>query len=561
MMITVQRHRTAMSRTSLSRPLALALEDGVLTDGDSLFDFGCGRGGDVRIMRKLGFEAHGWDPNHDPDSPRRSADVVNLGFVVNVIEDPAERRSVVKDAWSLAERVLIVAARPTWEARGLAGRPHRDGVLTASNTFQKFYEQDELRVFLESLVPARSVAAAPGIFYLFRADTDAQELLARRARQGSSTSVRVSDLLYELHREPLDALAVFIDETARLPSVGELSNEVEYTLVQELGSVRSAFVLLRRAVGNGRWHDVDLGGPSQSERRYELNRELLEPLVAFVEERGRLPRDDELPEQEAIVAEFKSLRAAFSAVRRATGAERWQLVEQRARRNTLVYMALSAFGGRPKFSDLPDDLQYDVRDLFGNYKSATAEADRLLFAAGDPAAIDAAARAATVGKLTPEAIYVHVSALDSLPPLLRVYEGCAQALAGTVDDATIVKLHRQKAQVSYSCYPTFDRDAHPALATVVVSRLGTLKLTFRDFRESDNPPILHRKETFVLSVYPGRDKFAALTRQEERHGLLDDPTIGTVDGWAARLSDKELRIAGHRLVRANGANEVTGQRR
>ncbi len=550
MTVVVQRHRTAMARTSLSRPLALALADGVINDDDAVFDYGCGRGGDIRILRKLGFKASGWDPNHSPGSPTEEAEVVNLGYVINVIENAGERRDTVKAAWALARRVLIVAARPSWEARGLSGRPHRDGILTANDTFQKFYEQDELRVFLESLVEGRSVAAAPGIFYLFRSEADAQEFLAKRSRQGSQSAVRVSDLLYELHRQPLDDLAEFVDGASRLPLAGELSSDTERVLVEELGSIRAAFVLLRRAAGNGRWPQVDLGRASQSEKRYERHRELLDPLVAFVEERGRLPRDGEIENEPEIVREFKSIRGAFSAIRRATGSERWQLMEARARRNFLVYLALSAFGGRPRFSDLPGDLQHDVRDFFGNYKKATVEADRLLFSAGDPAAIDAMARAATVGKLTPEAIYVHVAALDDLPPLLRVYEGCGRALAGTVDDATILKLHRQKAQVSYLSYPTFDRDPHPALSTVVVARLGSLGLTFRDFRESDNPPILHRKETFVPSNYPGRAKFAALTSQEDSRGLLSDPTIGTWRGWEEQLASAGVRLAGHRVVRS-----------
>ena len=43
-----------------------------------------------------------------------------------------------------------------------------------------------------------------------------------------------------------------------------------------------------------------------------------------------------------------------------------------------MYTALAAFGGRPKFGDLPHDLQYDAKDLFGTYTNACAEADRLL---------------------------------------------------------------------------------------------------------------------------------------------------------------------------------------
>ena len=60
-------------------------------------------------------------------------------------------------------------------------------------------------------------------------------------------------------------------------------------------------------------------------------------------------------------------------------------------------------------------------------------------------------------------------------------------------------------------------------------------MKFTDFVDSQNPPILHRKETFVPDDYPGRDKFARLTAQEERAGLLDEARdIGTRQAWQAR---------------------------
>lgn len=552
MAAVVQRHRTAMARTMLSRPVALAFEDGVLTETCSVLDYGCGRGGDVERLQQLGVSANGWDPTHRPASALAPADVVNLGYVINVIEDQSERREALRKAWSLARAALVVAARPAWEARDVRGRPHADGILTTKDTFQKFYEQDELRTYIEATLDARAVAAAPGIFYVFRDDATSQAVLARRTRRSSDGVGRVADLLYELHRDRLAALQAFVEERRLLPQSGDLDLDAEAELVETFGSLRAAFALIRRATGGARWADVDTGRPSQAERRFDQHRALLEPLIAFVEERGRLPRPGELASAPAISDVFGSVRAAFSIVRRVTGSERWKLIEDRARRNFLVYLALAAFGGRPRFSDLPDDLQLDVRDLFGTYKNAIVEADQLLYGAGNLEALDQAARTAPVGKLTSEALYVHVSALDELPPLLRVYEGCGQALAGTVEEGTIVKLHREKPQVSYLSYPAFDRDPHPALATVVVARLGALKLTYRDFRASENPPILHRKETFVATAYPGRDKFARLTAQEERLGLLSSATIGTRNGWNEALRDASARLEGHRLRRMAG---------
>jgi hypothetical protein len=85
----VLRHLTALTRNSISAPVQLLIRHGLLSIGTTFFDYGCGRGGDVAALHGEGFQSDGWDPHFEPDSPRIEADVVNLGFVVNVIEDPA----------------------------------------------------------------------------------------------------------------------------------------------------------------------------------------------------------------------------------------------------------------------------------------------------------------------------------------------------------------------------------------------------------------------------------------------------------------------------------------
>src|SRR3954465_1501027 len=77
---------------------------------------------------------------------------------------------------------------------------------------------------------------------------------------------------------------------------------------------------------------------------------------------------------------------------------------------------------------------------------------------------------------------------------------------------------------------------------------------------STNPPVLHRKETFLPADHPLHARFARLTRQEEKHGLLDDTaTIGTREGWERRLHEKGFTIRGHRLVRRQGGHGREGR--
>jgi DNA phosphorothioation-associated putative methyltransferase len=111
-------------------------------------------------------------PTYFPDKPRKPADVVNLGFVVNVIEDRAERAKVLQRAWELTQRLLIVSAGFEGEGIELKGRSWGDGILTRTGTFQKLYTQQGLRHWIETTLEVESVAAAPGIFYVFRSQHD-----------------------------------------------------------------------------------------------------------------------------------------------------------------------------------------------------------------------------------------------------------------------------------------------------------------------------------------------------------------------------------------------------
>lgn len=65
-------------------PIKCLLRDRLFDPADSLFDYGCGHGDDLRRLQALGYDCDGWDPVHRPESLPRPADIVNLGFVLNV---------------------------------------------------------------------------------------------------------------------------------------------------------------------------------------------------------------------------------------------------------------------------------------------------------------------------------------------------------------------------------------------------------------------------------------------------------------------------------------------
>ncbi|MYB08804.1 MAG: DNA phosphorothioation-associated putative methyltransferase [Acidimicrobiia bacterium] len=471
-----------MARGVLSRPVQLATDLGLVTTRSTLFDYGCGRGDDVAGLVRAGVTANGWDPHFKPDAEKTSAEIVNLGYVINVIPDPSERRAALLDAWNLAEKALVVSARLNSELRTISkGQPHGDGFITGHGTFQKFYSQGELRSWLDTILETETVAVAPGIFLAFKAETEANEFLIRtRRRRRLAAKVSRSDRIYDEHRAPIEALMEFYSERGRLPAQTE-QLDLQEKLKQTVGSVRRA------------WQ-----------------------VAAFV-----TPDTD------------------------------WTAVSAERRLDLLVDLALLKLNRRPTFTALPETTRHDVRGLIGSYKQATAEADQLLYSAGDSQVIASAADQSPVGKRLPTSLYLHESALHDLPHVLRVYEGCANWLAGEVEGANIIKLATDKPKVSYLEYPDFDKDPHPVLRRTTFVRIGALDIDERDYTASENPPVLHRKETFVANDYPWREKFDRLTKQEERFGLFDTETrtIGNLRGWQERLGECGVTLRGHRVVR------------
>jgi DNA phosphorothioation-associated putative methyltransferase len=475
--VRIDRHKAAISRNDFSKPVRLALEAGLLNQTTTFFDYGCGQGGDLERVGKLGYESSGWDPYYRPDSPLVTADVVNLGYIINVIESQAERREALIKAWELTGQVLIVAAQ-VLIAQGNSQIAYGDGVITSRNTFQKYYDQEELKIYIDQVLGVDAVPAALGIYFVFRDESQAQSFRASRFRS------RVS-----------------------VPKV-QLAN-----------------------------------------KRFEDYKELLTPLMTFFTERGRLPTLEELPETETLSTEFGNVRRAFQIVLQATNPQEWDEISDRRRQDLLVYLALGHFGHRPKLRDLTPVVQNDIKSLFGGYQQACAAADLMLMSLGNLEVVEERCKSSAIGQKRPNSLWVHVSAIEALDPLLRLYEGCASRTIGRPQEANVVKFHFRKPKISYLFYPSFDTDPHPALHTSMEIDLRDLHVHYRDYDSNDNPPLLHQKDSMVTADYPLYEKFAKLTRQEEGWGLLDDlRLIYDTRGWQKCLEEHCAELKGHRVV-------------
>lgn len=164
----IRREKTAIIRFRHSKPVALALSHGIIVPGVSVFDYGCGRGEDLKYLQAVSIDADGWDPHFRSDAGLKMADVVNLGYVLNVIEDPSERDKTLLSAFELTRRALVVSVRVDNALEN--GIEFSDGMLTSRGSFQKIYKQSEFREYLERTLGKRPHMVALGVAYIFKDD-------------------------------------------------------------------------------------------------------------------------------------------------------------------------------------------------------------------------------------------------------------------------------------------------------------------------------------------------------------------------------------------------------
>jgi hypothetical protein len=158
------------------------------------------------------------------------------------------------------------------------------------------------------------------------------------------------------------------------------------------------------------------------------------------------------------------------------------------------------------------------------------------------------------GKQLPGARYIFRPKQGDVPDQLYAEIRRAEIAAQPAPDWNLLKLHTGEFGVTFLSYPDFDGDPHPALAEATKINLNTGAVTRTDYRSRTNPPILHRKETFLPVGDPRIPVFAALTTLEEEAGLYRDPTrIGLRVQWLALLKRLGLSYEGHELVRGGMA--------
>ena len=436
----IRRDRTAIARSDLSRPVQLLIGNGVLTPKHTFFDYGCGLGDDVRFLQSLGYVAHGWDPAYQPDEARHSATVVNLGYVLNVIERPAERADALRQAFELAETCLCVAVLVGSAAYAGEAQSYGDGVLTSRRTFQRYYRQEEVGRYLEEVLDVAPIPLEAGVFLVFRRTADAHAFLLNRIQ-------RSVPLIHGVPRQRKRLLRKALMSTFQTQHAEEWAAYADFVSARGRPPVGGETDALRIAAEHG-----------------------LAPADLWEAATGLLPEE--------------------------------HLAEQQRRRTNqyLVFMAICRFRGVPRLSDLPVTSRFDIRYYFRSYSSLKQLSDKHLFAAGDEERVARLCESAPVGVNTTDGYFVARRDLPSLDPTLQIYARLGELFSGDLDRMDVIKIHKTSPRLSLFVLSDM-QETTPRLKSRVKIDLQRQEVRFFDHSTSTEPELLVGKQ--LLGFHEG----------------------------------------------------------
>jgi DNA phosphorothioation-associated putative methyltransferase len=475
----VQRHRTALTRYGLSTPMQTLWRYGFLNGEYSVFDYGCGRGDDLSALKERGIEAAGWDPHFMPNAARHEADVVNLGFVLNVIESQAERRDALVKAFSLTKHVLVVGVLIGGRSAYEKFRLFRDGVLTARGTFQKYFSQSEFCGYLEEVLKRQPIPVAPGIALVFRTDEGEQRFLVEREVQRPRAAMPRPSR--ERAEEP--------QRTVREPR-----------LPREPKAPRAS--------------------------KWDSHKPLLDEFWATCVNLGRQPEADEFAAWDDLRV-VGTPKTVFKRLLDERGSNELLKAREERMGGLSVYLALSLFERRKSFGSLPPSVQRDIKGCWGSYEAAKAEAELLLFACGRQQAVKAAcgeAASAGLGYFAEDRYFQTASEnVPFLPPLLRIYVGCASRLVGGASSADVIAIDVDKSNIQLLTYDDFIGDPFPRLVESIRVGLRKLHVDFSSYDPTNlqEERVLYFKSKLLMASHPAKAGQAALEDRLLREGILE----------------------------------------
>ena len=438
--IEVERHRTAIDRNQLSSPMQILARHNYLNGDWTVLDYGCGKGDDLRELEAHGIDISGWDPVHYPDGELINSDIVNLGFVLNVIEDREERTETLRRAWEYANKFLILSVMIAGESVISQFTPYQDGIITSRKTFQKYYSQSEIRSYIETTFDENAVAVGQGIFIVFKDKMEEQTFLLERQH-------------------------------------------------------------IRRNWQQKTQRQIKTREPALQKDIIDKHLELFTDFWETSLELGRIPANNEFEFTEQIRRVTGSHNKAHLALINHFGNELFDEAQQKRKDDLLVYFSLGLFGKRKPQTKMPDSLKRDIKYFYNSYNDAIEQSREALFSVGDPELIETECNKAydqiQSGELTKGHSYTfHKKYLGDLPPELRIYIGCATQLYGDLENFHLIKAHMTSGKVSIKRYDDWSKDV-PLLVERIKIKMRDQDIDFFDYDGKYEPPPLENKVLFL----------------------------------------------------------------
>lgn len=445
----IERHKTAIVRHELSAPMKTLVKHGYLEGSYSIFDYGCGRGDDLRELEAHGLDALGWDPNFCPDNDKINSDIINVGFVLNVIEDQDERLDALLGAWELTDKLLVVSVMLANDSYISQFKPYKDGIITSRNTFQKYYAQSEIKTYIERNLQEDVIAVAPGIFYIFKDKLEEQHYLQSK---------------YKRHRTWQQLTA---------PSPVEAKDKARLVITQ--------------------------------------NQPLFSDFWNTCLELGRIPANDEFENSEQVRDLIGSHKKIFSLLEELYDTNEFQQAEKRRKEDLLLYFAMGLFEKRKPYTQQPEPLKRDIKALFGDYKTAINLSTELLFAIADTELIEQQCEKAysqLPASLLNQghSLIFHKGYLDDLPLLLRVYVGAGLQIYGELDEfIDLVKIHITSGKLTLTAYDDYEKSV-PFLKERIKIKMAEQDIDFFDYMDENRRPPLLNKHLYMPETHENYKK-------------------------------------------------------
>lgn len=487
---TINRERTAISRYQFSSPFQILDRVGMVSNKFDYLDYGCGLGGDASILESLGLVASAWDPNHRPEGELMARDIVNLGFVINVIEDRAERDEALKKSFSLSKRMLVVSAMIASDAHILKFQPYKDGVITSRNTFQKYYSQDDLREYIREVLNVDPVPLGQGVYGVFK----------------------------------------------------DPSLEFEY--LQNKFKARGRDRMVRRMLSN----------PERKKILVNDNLDELLAYWSRCLERGSLGTKKSDIGSEKLIAVFKTVSRINAIILEEFDEAELFESQRRLREELILVFAILRFSGKIVFKELAQEQQASIRSHFSNITELNEAIAEQLSKLTDTEAIErlscAWAREEGVGFVEEgKSLTFHKAFFASLPLTLKLYVCCAEQLYNDFDVIDLIKIHFHSGKVSFMGYDDFSTSPIPMLRERIKVELWNQNVRFYDYIDQYRPKPLYLKSLFQDSSFEDQSKQKSFDEKLKLYGYSpESPHFGPSKEELERLLKRDgFQIRGYRF--------------